>query len=112
MEKPKIICYLKPTCGWSEGVRAVLRKHELEWKEKDVANNPEYRAEMIERSGQMLQPCVEVNGNMLADVSGDEVESWLLANNFVQATETEADAPTDQPCAHEIPEERTIQFKE
>ena len=59
----------------------------------------------------MLQPCVEVNGNMLADVSGDEVESWLLANNFVQATEAEADAPTDQPCAHEIPEERTIQFK-
>jgi len=112
MEKPKIICYLKPTCGWSQGVRAILRKHELEWEEKDVANNPEDRAEMIERSGQMLQPCVEVNGNMLADVSGDEVESWLLANNFVQATEVEADAPTDQPCAHEIPEERTIQFKE
>ena len=112
MEKPKIICYLKPTCGWSQGVRAILRKHELEWEEKDVANNPEDRAEMIERSGQMLQPCVEVNGNMLADVSGDEVESWLLANNFVQATEVEADAPTDQPCAHEMPEERTIQFKE
>ena len=112
MEKPKIICYLKPACGWSEGVRAVLRKHELEWEEKDVVNNPEHRAEMIERSGQMMQPCVEVNGNMLADVSGDEVESWLLANNFVQATEVEADAPTDQPCAHEIPEERTIQFKE
>ena len=103
---------MKPTCGWSQGVRAILRKHELEWEEKDVANNPEDRAEMIERSGQMLQPCVEVNGNMLADVSGDEVESWLLANNFVQATEVEADAPTDQPCAHEIPEERTIQFKE
>jgi monothiol glutaredoxin len=112
MEKPKIICYLKPACGWSEGVRAVLRKHELEWEEKDVVNNPEHRAEMIERSGQMMQPCVEVNGNMLADVSGDEVESWLLANNIVQATEAEADAPTDQPCAHEMPEERTIQFKD
>ena len=48
MEKPKIICYLKPACGWSEGVRAVLRKHELEWEEKDVVNNPEHRAEMIE----------------------------------------------------------------
>ena len=47
MEKPKIICYLKPTCGWSQGVRAILRKHELEWEEKDVANNPEDRAEMI-----------------------------------------------------------------
>ena len=26
IEKPKIIAYLKPTCGWSQGVRAVLRK--------------------------------------------------------------------------------------
>ena len=112
MEKPNITCYLKPMCGWSEGVRAVLRKHGLEWEEKDVVNNPEHRAEMVERSGQMLQPCVEINGNMLADVSGDEVESWMLANNVVQANDTEADAPTDQPCAHEIPENRSIQIKE
>jgi len=26
METPKIIAYLKPTCGWSNGVRAVLKK--------------------------------------------------------------------------------------
>ena len=38
MEQPKITCYLKPTCGWSEGVRAVLRKHGLEWEEKDTIN--------------------------------------------------------------------------
>ena len=111
MEQPKITCYLKPTCGWSEGVRAVLRKYGLEWEEKDVINNPEARAEMIERTGQMLQPCVEVNGNMLADVSGDEVEAWMLANNVVSATETEADSPTDQPCAHEMPQAQSMQFK-
>ena len=92
-------------------MRAVLRKYGLEWEEKDVINNPEARAEMIERTGQMLQPCVEVNGNMLADVSGDEVEAWMLANNVVSATETEADAPTDQPCAHEMPQAQSMQFK-
>ena len=27
----------------------------------------------------------------------------MLANNVVLATEAEADAPTDQPCAHEMP---------
>ena len=111
MNKPNITCYLKSSCGWSEGVRAVLRKHGLEWEEKDVVNNPEHRAEMIERSGQMLQPCVEINGNMLADVSGDEVEAWMLANDVVSATETEADAPTDQPCALEMPEAQSMQFK-
>ena len=111
MNKPNITCYLKSSCGWSEGVRAVLRKHGLEWEEKDVVNNPEHRAEMVERSGQMLQPCVEINGNMLADVSGDEVEAWMLANDVVSATETEADAPTDQPCADEMSEAQSMQFK-
>ena len=92
-------------------MRSVLRKHELEWKEKDVVNNPEHHAEMIERSGQMMQPCVEINGHMLADVSGDEVEAWMLANNVVEPTTAEADAPTDQPCPDEMPEGQSIQFK-
>lgn len=111
MEQPNITCYLKPTCGWSEGVRAVLRKYGLTWEEKDVINNSEHRAEMVERTGQMLQPCVDINGNMLADVSGDEVEAWMLANNVVSATNAEADAPTDQPCAHEMPQSQSMQFK-
>ena len=46
-----------------------------------------------------------------ADVSGDEVEAWMLANNVVAATDAEADAPTDQPCAHEMPEAQSMQFK-
>jgi len=29
MNKPKIIAYLKPSCGWSNGVRAVLKKYDL-----------------------------------------------------------------------------------
>ena len=92
-------------------MRAVLRKHDLEWEEKDVVNNPEHRAEMVERSGQMMQPCVEINGHMLADVSGDEVEAWMLANNVSEATSAEADAPTDQPCADEMPQAQSMQFK-
>ena len=90
----------------------MLRKYDLAWEEKDVVNNNEHRVEMIDRSGQMLQPCVEINGNMLADVSGDEVEAWMLANNIVQATDVEADAPTNQPCAEEMPQGRTIQLKD
>ena len=38
---------------------------------------------MIEKSGQMLSPCVEINGHMLADISGEEVEAWMLANKVV-----------------------------
>jgi monothiol glutaredoxin len=111
MNKPKVIAYLKPSCGWSQGVRAVLRKYDLSYEDRDIINEPAQRQEMIEKSGQMLSPCVEVNGKMLADVSGDEVEAYLLANGLVQTTNREADAPTNQPCAHEAPGESPLQFR-
>lgn len=103
MEKPKIIAYLKPTCGWSQGVRAVMRKYDLPFEDRDIINDPMQRQEMIEKSGQMLSPCVEINGQMLADISGEEVEAFMLANKLVEPVSRAADAPTNQPCAHEMP---------
>ncbi|HXR04902.1 MAG TPA: glutaredoxin [Verrucomicrobiae bacterium] len=110
MEKPKIIAYLKPTCGWSMGVRAVLKKYDLPYEDRDIINDPLQRQEMVEKTGQMLSPCVEINGHMLADVSGDEVEAWMLANKIVTPNDREADAPTDQPCAHETPASAPLNF--
>ena len=45
------------------------------------------------KSGQSLSPCVEVNGHMLADFSGDEVEAYLLKAGVVQPTAASADQP-------------------
>ncbi|MGA2657180.1 MAG: glutaredoxin [Verrucomicrobiota bacterium] len=92
----KIIAYLKPTCGWSQGVRAILRKYELPYEDRDIKSDPSQRQEMIAKSGQELSPCVEIDGRMLADVSGDDVETYLLANGLVEQTHREADAPTNR----------------
>jgi glutaredoxin len=110
MNKPKIIAYLKPSCGWSNGVRAVLRKYDLPYEDRDIINDPAQRAEMIDKSGQMLSPCVEINGHMLPDISGEEVEAWMLANQVVEPNTRQADAPTNQPCAHEMPATSPLNF--
>ena len=65
---------------------------------------------MIEKSGQMLSPCVEIDGRMLADISGEEVEAYLLANRLVAANERTPEAPINQPCADETPRGAGIQF--
>src|SRR5512140_2288000 len=105
MNKPNVIAYLKPTCGWSQGVRAALRKYELPFEDRNIIGDPEARREMVEKSGQKLSPCVEVNGRMLSDISGEELETYLLSNGLVQPTDREADMPIDQPCPHEIAED-------
>lgn len=83
-ENPHIVAYLKPVCGWSNSVRTAFAKYGLAYEDKDIINNPDIYAEMVQKSGQPLSPCVEINGQMLADVDGDEVEAWMLENGVVE----------------------------
>lgn len=107
-DKPQITTYLKTFCGWSEGVRAIMRKYELEFDEKDIIKNPAFRWEMEQKSGQPLSPCVEVNGEMLPDVSGEEVEAYLLEKGLVEVSTAEPDAPIDSSCTPEQHEKQAL----
>src|ERR1700710_2642594 len=99
MSKPEITAYLKTQCGWSKGVRAVLAKYDLPFTEKDIIQNPAFRWEMEQKSGQPLSPCVEVNGQMLPDISGEELEGWLTQTNFVGETANSTNVPLNAPCS-------------
>ena len=85
-------------------MRAILRKYNLPHEDRDIINNPSLYAEMVEKSGQSLSPCVEINGHILADVSGDEVEAYLIKAGLAQPTAAVANAPTNQACDAHHPE--------
>lgn len=99
---PKVTAYLKTYCGWSAGVRAILHKYGLEFEEKDILKNPAFRWEMEHRSGQSLSPCVEIDGHMLADVSGADLESWLICHGHVLPDDSAAEASINSSCSHEV----------
>ena len=98
MEKPTIVAYLKTHCGWSNGVRAVLKKYDLTYTEKDIIQNPAFRWEMEQKSGQPLSPCVEVNGKMLPDISGEELEKYMLAEKLVGVSDAPVNVPLNSAC--------------
>lgn len=109
----KVIAWLKPYCGWSNGVRAIFKKYNIDFEDRDIINNPDIYAEMVEKSGQTLSPCVEIDGVMLADVSGEEIENYMLSNQLVKPNATEADVPTNAPCTdeeHERMASKTMRF--
>jgi monothiol glutaredoxin len=101
MQKPPITAYLKTYCGWSAGVRAILQKYQLPYTEKDIIQNPAFRWEMEQKSGQPLSPCVEVGETMLADVSGEDLEKYLLDQQIVSESPAETLVPTNSPCTDE-----------
>ena len=94
MSKPTITAYLKPWCGWSAGVRAVFKKYDLAFEERDIINRPEFFDEMVQKTGQTKQPTVEINGKVLADVSGEEVEAWMLQQGIVIRTTAHRKCPS------------------
>ena len=95
------------------GVRAIMNKYDLAYEDRDIINDRNQYAEMVEKSGQSLSPCVEINGHLLADVSGEEVENWMLSQGLIQANLRAADVPTNAPCTdeeHEAMRSKTIRF--
>ena len=97
----KIKAYLKPHSGWSNGVRAIMSKHSLEFEDIDIINNRANYEEMVRKSAQPLSPCVEIDGVMLADISGEEVENYMLANNLVKAGGAPVAVATNAGCSVE-----------
>ncbi len=73
----KIIAYLDPYCPWTRGVVHFLESRKLSFEYRDITKNHTDYEEMVAKSGQYSSPCVEVAGQMLADVGGDEVEEWM-----------------------------------
>ena len=78
-----------------------MRKYDLQFEEKDIIQNPAFRWEMEQKTGQPLSPCVEVGGEMLVDVSGEEVEAYMLEQGLVAASGASPDAPIDSSCTDE-----------
>ena len=98
MTPPKITAWMKTYCGWSNGVRAVLKKYNLDYEEKDIIKNPAFRWEMEQKSGQDKQPTLEINDTMLADISGEELEAWMLQNGIVQPSDAPVNVPINSAC--------------
>ncbi len=108
-----IVAYLKPSCGWSRGVRAVFDKYSLEYEDRDIINDRRNFEEMVEKSGQRLSPCVVIDGVMLADVSGEEVENYMLSNRLVKENNVQTDVPLNRCCSdeeHGLAQTETIRF--
>ena len=88
--KPKVTAYLKQQCGWSKGVRSVLDKYNLIYEEKTLNSADNYQ-EMIQLSNQTQQPTLQINDVVLADVSGAEVEKFLLTNKYISEVVPQSD---------------------
>lgn len=88
-----ILAYVKPKCCRTRALVYVFEKYGLSFEAKDIANDPDAYAEMLERAGEGYAPCVIIDEVLLAGTNADEVEAYLLENQLVAPKEDYKEAP-------------------
>ena len=109
----KIVAYLESKCERSAGIDVVMKKYDLEYETRDISHNENQYAEMVRKTGQSLAPCVEIDGVMLVDTSGQEIEKYLLSKSLVKSDTVEPDALIDtsrKDEEHEAMRSKTTRF--
>jgi len=76
-EKNNVTIYTTPTCPYCEMVKRFFRKNNVEYEEKNVANDQAAVKEMIEKSGQMGVPIIDINGEIVVGFNKEKLSELL-----------------------------------
>ncbi len=74
---PTVKVYSTPTCPWCVKAKEFLKKHNIKFKELNVAANAAAREELIEKSGQMGVPVIDVGGKLIIGFDEKELKKAL-----------------------------------
>ena len=76
MKPSKIRLFVKPWCGWCQEAEEWLDNRKIEYELLDVTSDRRAWDEMRQLTGQTKAPCLEADGEVLADFGVDELEPW------------------------------------
>ncbi len=81
MSRQNVIVYTTPTCGYCMAVKDYLQSHNINYTEYDVSQNREKAQVMVEKTGQMGVPVVEIDGDVIVGFDKQKIRQKLnLAN--------------------------------
>ena len=69
--------YTTSTCPWCKKAKEWMKENKVKFTEKDVTQDEAARNEMIEKSGQMGVPVLDINGQILVGFDPKEMEKAL-----------------------------------
>ena len=69
--------YSTPTCPWCHKAKDFLNEKGVEFEELDVSSNEEARHEMVEKSGQMGVPVLDIDGTIIVGFDVEKIKSPL-----------------------------------
>src|SRR3989338_5366632 len=65
MAKHNVIVYSTTACPWCYKAKEFLREHHIEFKDINVGEDRQKAQEMVEKSGQMGVPVLDIDGKII-----------------------------------------------
>ncbi len=72
-----VIVYTTKSCPWCKKTKDWLDEKEVDYKEVDVTDDEEAQIEMVEKSGQMAVPVVDIDGQIIVGFNESAMEAAL-----------------------------------
>lgn len=72
-----ITIYTTPSCGYCRMAKEWMRREHIPFKEYDVSKDTRRAEEMVNKSGQMGVPVLDIHGKIIVGFNQPEVERAL-----------------------------------
>ncbi len=73
----RVSIYTTPTCAYCKMAKEFFKQNNVEYEERDVASDAKARDEMIQKSGQMGVPVIEVDGKIIVGFDQPKLKEAL-----------------------------------
>jgi len=77
VKKYNVKVYSTPMCPYCVVLKKFLEEHNIEFEDVDVSQNEEAAKEIIEKSGQMRVPVIEINGEIVVGFDKEKISTLL-----------------------------------
>lgn len=74
---PIVKIFSTPTCVYCETLKEYLEKHDIKFEYIDVSKDEEALNEMLEKSGQMGVPVVDIDGEVIVGFDKKRIDQLL-----------------------------------
>ncbi len=73
----KVKVYSTPTCPYCHAAKDFLKENKIEFEDIDVSKDQTAAQDMIEKSGQMGVPVIDINGTIIVGFDKDAMKKAL-----------------------------------
>ena len=72
-----VTIYTTPTCVYCRATKEFFKENNIEYEEKDVAKDEQARDAMVQKSGQLGVPVIDVNGTIVVGFDEKKLSDLL-----------------------------------